>query len=164
MTAKNSDNNPYKFKNYFMKNDNIWQKTLSKDEKVEYEFSIGDRYIKFCLIMWGIISVLLTFVGLITFPIAFFYFYFYLRKANIYAFTNKRVLIHRGWLSTHMVSVDYSRITDIHVTEGFFERVITHTGSLAIITAGSTSDQIILKKVNAPYELKKKLDLLREGK
>ncbi len=149
-----------------MKNENIWQKTLSKDEKVEYEFSVGDRYIKFYLIIWGIVSLpfLITGIGVFSFLIALFYFAFYLRKANIYAFTNKRVLIHRGWLSTHMVSVDYSRITDIHVTEGFLERIITHTGTLAVITAGSTADQVIFKNVNAPYELKKKLDLLRDGK
>lgn len=144
----------------------IWDKTLSKDERVEYEFSVGARYITFSLIMWGIISLpfVLAIVGVFVFLIALFYFGFYVKKANTYAFTNKRVLIHRGWLSTHMISVDYSKITDVHVSEGFFQRLLTHTGTLAIVTAGSTSDQIVLKNIESPYELKKKLDHLKDGK
>ena len=144
----------------------IWDKTLSKDEKVEYEFSVGSKYITFSLIMWGIISLpfVLAIIGVIMFLVALFYFGFYVKKANTFAFTNKRVLIHRGWLSTRMISVDYSKITDVHVSEGFFERVLTHTGTLAIVTAGSTSDQIVLKHIDAPYELKKKLDHLKDGK
>lgn len=150
-----------------MKNENIWRKALSKDEKVEYEFSVGDRYVKFYLIIFGILSVLFLIMapglGIFTFIVSFFYYGFYLKKANIFAFTNKRVLIHRGWLSTHLVSVDYSKITDVHVTEGILERIITHTGALGIISAGSTSDQIVVKNVSEPYELKKRLDSLKDG-
>ncbi|MEI6597334.1 MAG: PH domain-containing protein [bacterium] len=92
----------------------------------------------------------------------FFYFGFYLKAANAYAFTNKRVLIHQGWLSTHMISVDYSKITDVHIRESFFAKIITHTGNIAIITAGTTRDQIILGNVNEPYEIKKRLDALKD--
>jgi len=147
-----------------MNYEKIWQKTLASDEKVEYEFSIGGKYIKFQLIVWGIISLLLLLVmglGLFTFLGALFYFAFYLKVANAFAFTNKRVLVHRGWLSTHMISVDYSKITDIHVVEPFFDRVLTHTGNIAIITAGTTTDQIVLQHISDPYEVKKKLDALK---
>ena len=161
----------------------IWAKTLASDEKVQIEFSIGDRYQKFRTISWGIISLLLFFFGIyaaflkgaspgvavfLAFPclsvflIAKFYFGYYLKVANAYAFTNKRVLIHRGWLSTHTISVDYAKITDVHITEPIFERFITHTGNIAIITAGSTSDQIVLLHVKAPYEIKKQLDSLKD--
>lgn len=142
----------------------IWQKTLASDEKVEHEFSIGDKYIKFELVLWGVICLPFLFVmglGLFFFLIVLFYFAFYLRVANAYAFTNKRVLIHRGWLSTHMISVDYSKITDIHIREPFFDRILTHTGNIAIITAGTTTDQITLQHISDPYEVKKKLDALK---
>lgn len=148
-----------------MKYEQIWQKTLNSDEKVECEFSVGDKYIKFGLTMWGIISVPLILAlgfGIFTFLGAYFYYGFYLKKAHAYAFTNKRVLVHRGWLSTNMISVDYSKITDIHVKEQFFDKVITHTGHIAIITAGTTTDQIVLSHVSNPYELKKKLDSLKD--
>ena len=147
-----------------MNYEKIWQKTLANDEKVEYEFSIGGKYIKFQLIIWGIVSLPLLLImglGLFTFLAALFYFAFYLKAANAFALTNKRVLVHRGWLSTHMISVDYSKITDIHVVEPLFDRVLTHTGNIAIITAGTTTDQIVLQHISDPYEVKKKLDALK---
>jgi uncharacterized membrane protein YdbT with pleckstrin-like domain len=147
-----------------MNYEKIWQKTLANDEKIEYEFSIGDKYIKFQLIVWGILCLPLLLVvglGIPVFFVVLFYFAFYLKAANAFAFTNKRVLIHRGWLSTHTISVDYSKITDIHVMEPFFDRVLTHTGNIAIITAGSTADQIVLQHIGDPYEVKKRLDALK---
>ncbi|MBU4142130.1 PH domain-containing protein [Patescibacteria group bacterium] len=148
-----------------MNYEKIWQKTLSGDEKIEYEFSVGDGYVKFGLFVWGIISFLLLFaagLGIFIFLIVLFYYAFYLKAANAYAFTNKRVLIHRGWLSTHLTSVDYSKITNINIQEPFFNRILTRTGNIAIITAGTTTDQIVLRNINAPYEIKKKLDLLKD--
>ena len=148
-----------------MKYEKIWEKTLSADEKVEVEFSVGDRYRKFGLIAWGIISLPLLFaagMGIFVFLIALFYYGYYLKVANAYAFTNKRVLIHRGWLSTHTISVDYSKITDVHITEPFFNKIITHTGNLSINTAGTTTDQIMLSHIKSPYEIKKQLDNLKD--
>lgn len=148
-----------------MKYEKVWEKTLGSDEKVEFEFSIGDRYRKFGLIVWGVISLPLLFLaglGVITFLIALFYYGYYLKVANAYAFTNKRVLIHRGWLSTHTISVDYPKITDVHITEPFLDRVATHTGNAAINTAGTTRDQIVLQHIERPYEVKKQLDALKD--
>ena len=45
--------------------------------------------------------------------------------------------------------------------EPFFDRVLTHTGTIAIITAGTITDQIVLQHINDPYEMKKKLDALK---
>jgi uncharacterized membrane protein YdbT with pleckstrin-like domain len=150
-----------------MNYEKIWNKTLSPDEKVEYEFSIGNRYRKFFLIIWGIISLPFLFAydyrfGILIFLIALFYYGFYLKVANAYAFTNKRVLIHRGWLSTNTTSIDYSKITDVYIQEPFFDRLITHTGHIAINTAGTTLYEVILKHIESPYEVKKKLDALKD--
>ncbi|MFA5211557.1 MAG: PH domain-containing protein [Patescibacteria group bacterium] len=143
----------------------IWDKTLSKGEEVKYSFSIGDRYIKFNLIAWGVVSVFLLPAmgfGVLTFLIALFYYKFYLRVANAYAFTNKRVLIHTGWLSTHSTSIDYSKITDVHVREPFFDKVVTKTGDIAINTAGSGAIEVILRHIEKPYEIKKQLDEMKD--
>lgn len=137
----------------------VWQKILSKDEIVKEEFSISNRYIK----IWGIVSVVITSISIVIPIILAFYYFFYLKRANIYAFTNKRILIHKGWLSTHLTSVDYHKITDIHVKEGFFERIITKSGSLIIDTAGTSGEEIILKNVANPYKLKKLLDELKDN-
>lgn len=153
-----------------MRYEKIWKKVLSADEKVEYEFSVGKGYIVAGIVCWGIISICLAFIGglwigisILLFLIALFHYGFYEKAANVYAFTNKHVLIHRGWLSTHTISVDYAKITDVHIRERFSDRLITHTGSIAIITAGTTTDQILLQHINGPYEVKKKLDALKDA-
>lgn len=140
-----------------MSNVDVWNKVLSEGEKIEYEFSVGDQFIKFNLIFWLIVSLLLWPLALFV----IFYYGFYLKKANIYAFTNKRVLIHRGWLSTSLVSIDYNKITDIAVTENFFAKLLTKTGNLIINTASTDTAKVILLNIAVPYEVKKKLDRIR---
>ena len=142
----------------------IWAKVLSSDEKTKYEFGISGKYIRFALILWGIISVLLLFamgLGIITFLIAYFYYAFYLRASNAYAFTNKRVLIHSGQLSTSLKSIDYNKITDIKIDEGFFERILYKTGSITINTAGTGLAEVILRHIDKPYEVKKQLEKIK---
>lgn len=142
----------------------IWQKILAEGETVQHEFSISKRYRIIGMIGGGLVS-LFFFSAMATMIILllmiFFYFGFYLRVANAYAFTNKRVLIHRGWLSTHTTSIDYDKITDITVTEPFIDRIITQSGHLTVNTAGTGLHEVIIKHVDQPYELKKKLDALR---
>jgi len=100
-------------------------------------------------------------LGIITFLIAYFYYNFYLRRANIYAFTNKRVLIHKGWLSTSLKSIDYDKITDLSVDQGFFERTFYKTGSITINTAGTGLPEVILRHIDQPYEIKKQLEKIK---
>jgi uncharacterized membrane protein YdbT with pleckstrin-like domain len=144
------------------RNEQVWSKVLSSNEELKYEFSIGSQYIKTYLIIWGIISLCTLMLAPIVFAVAFLYLKIYLPKANIYGFTNKRVLIHRGFFSTDLVSVDYSKITDVTVKESFLDKSFTKSGQLYINTAGSGGKEIILQHVAHPYEIKKKLDELRD--
>jgi len=152
-----------------MKYEKIWKKVLNLDEKVEYEFSISEKYRKFLMNFLFIISLFLLFGGnwgAIIFILAilniWFYFGWYIKIANAYAFTNKRILIYRGWIATDIVSVDYSKITDIAAEEPFFEKIITKSGTLSINTAGSPQPEIVLRHIDSPYETKKKLDSLKD--
>jgi len=158
----------------------IWDKVLSNEEKVEFEFSISDRYCKFNFWFYSLInlffilaifSLLLTqskataFMFFVFFEAAlWFKFLFYLKASNAYAFTNKRVLIHRGWLNTGVISIDYDKITDIMVIEPFIERILFKTGALKVNTAGTGSHEVVLWYISEPYEIKKKLDLIRSTK
>jgi uncharacterized membrane protein YdbT with pleckstrin-like domain len=143
----------------------LWNKILSEEETVEYEFSISSRYRNFWVILFGLLAlplVLIPKAGIILFSIVLVaiwsYYGFYLKKSNAYAFTNKRVLIHKGWLSTVTTSVDYSKITDVSVIEKFFERVLFGSGELVINTAGTANEEILLKHIAAPHDVKKELD------
>ncbi len=145
-------------------NQEVWDKILGKDEKVKHSFTIGPRYLKYNLIAGAIICVPFVFAygfGVVLFLIILFNYGFYAKKLNIYAFTDKRVLIHKGWLSTHMTSIDYSKITDVHVREQFLDKIVYHTGDLAINTAGSGRLEVFLRHIENPYEVKKILDELK---
>lgn len=149
-----------------MTNEKIWNKLLNLDEDVKYSFSIGKRYLKISLIIGCVLGVLLllltTWFGVIVILGSIFYYGWYLKRANKYAFTNKRILIHKGWLNTKLISVDYDKITDIEVEEPFIERLLFKTGGISINTAGTTLKEIVLKHIETPYETKKELDRLRK--
>ena len=78
--------------------------------------------------------------------------------ANAYALTDRRMLVHKGWLSTSTISIEYKNITDITVDEPFLERLITKTGSLSVNTAGSGIKEVVLRHITTPYEVRKKID------
>ena len=90
-----------------------------------------------------------------------FYLFFYKKISRAYAFTDRRIAIHTGWLSTKMISIDYNQITDIKIEEPFLGKIIYKTGVLQIATAGTGSPPVRFRHIKEPYELKKKLDLLR---
>jgi uncharacterized membrane protein YdbT with pleckstrin-like domain len=136
----------------------IWNKTLKKNEKIEYEFTIA--LIIVCLGS-ALGACFLFFEIYIAAPLLFYY-GFYLRAANAYAFTNARVLVQKGWLSTNMISVDYSKITDVRIKESIIEKLFLGTGTIIINTAGSSASEIIMKSIKSPYELRKKLDSLMD--
>lgn len=147
-----------------MDESNIWKRVLSSNEVIKREFSIGKNYIIINLIFWLIFGGILLRgeIGVFVIFLTLFYYLFYLKQANHYAFTNKRVLIIKGWLSTKLTSIDYDKITDITVLEPFLDRLIYKTGSLAINTAGTALHEVVLKHIEDPYKIKQELDEIRD--
>ena len=142
-----------------------WNKVLGAGETVEHEFSLSPRFIYVNIFFWffvGLATVWIYGAGFILFALALFYFGFYLRWANHFAITNKRVIIHRGWLSTHMTSADFPQITDIAVEQSLTERLLYGSGKILINTAGSAAYEIILTNIGNPYEVKRQLSLAME--
>ncbi|OHA17703.1 MAG: hypothetical protein A2664_03755 [Candidatus Taylorbacteria bacterium RIFCSPHIGHO2_01_FULL_46_22b] len=143
-----------------MRYQKIWNKIVTSDEHIEFEFSISWRYIYIHLSAWMLLSLATVWIyglGVLIFAIALFYFTFYIPVSNAYAFTNKRILIHRGWLSTSVQSVDYGRITDVHTSQNFVEKIVMGTGQLAIDTAGGDDIEVKLIHIANPYKVKQKL-------
>jgi uncharacterized membrane protein YdbT with pleckstrin-like domain len=149
-----------------MEYEHIWKKALRDDETVQYEFSLSKKYRNFYLVLFSIIGLFFMLgsfpTGVIILLLVFFYFGFYLRVSNAYALTDKRVLIHRGWLSTNATSIEYQHITDVTVQEPFLERIITKSGDLSINTAGTSAKEVVLKHIATPYEVRKKIDEIRK--
>jgi len=143
-----------------MKFSKTWNKVLGSEERVEYEFSLSPQYLNVNLGWWFIVGLLTVWIyglGVLIFAAALFYFGFYLRWANHFAITNKRILIHRGWLSTSMTSVDFSQITDIEAHQSFSERILYKSGKLLVNTAGSAAHEVVLVNIGNPYAVKQKL-------
>lgn len=142
----------------------VWNRVLAPNEEIKFEFSLGSRYLALARNSWIVLGIpLLLLYGLgIIFIIVGFGWGWYLRRAHNFAFTDKRILILKGWLSTHLISVDYNKITDVRVEEPLFERVFFKTGRLIINTAGTDVPEIKLINIESPYEIKKKLDTIRE--
>jgi membrane protein YdbS with pleckstrin-like domain len=101
------------------------------------------------------IALGLAFLLLIT-PIIVLYNLFYLKISNEFVFTEKRILVKRGWLTTRVKSIYYGRITNTSIRQSFIERFIK-SGSLFISTAGSEGYEAKLLHVGRPYELKRDL-------
>lgn len=147
-----------------LKYQQIWDKVLSTGENLKYEFSVSDSFLKFALIANILFSIPFMFLGGIGFiwlGISLFVCLYYMKVANAYAFTDKRVLIHTGWLNTNLTSVDFNKITDVYVRQRFLDKLIIKSGDLAINTAGTNHKEIILKNIANPYEVKKILDSLK---
>lgn len=160
----------------------ILEKVLGPNEEIKYQFSLGERYLKIkkvltislgtllLMIIGALISftfeisaiiVVLIMIGLLALLVLFSFLYFgwYLRIANVYIFTNRRIVIHKGWLSTRLVSVNFRQITDIKVIQLFVDKVIYGTGALKIDTAGMgiKGHSITLFRIENPYAIKRKL-------
>jgi uncharacterized membrane protein YdbT with pleckstrin-like domain len=147
----------------------IWKKVLSPDEQVKYEFSISKKYRLSCAFAGYLAGIILAFtpgyyIGGLVALASFLYFIYFLKVSNAYAFTNKRVVIYRGWITSELISIDYNKITEV-VVEQKLLGTITKSGDLIINTAGGGSpenkmDQRI-SNIDDPYETKKKLDQIR---
>jgi membrane protein YdbS with pleckstrin-like domain len=146
----------------------IWQKITGDGEEVKKEFSKGDRYIKISLIIWLIVAFFFFIsedfrgIGVLIALIVLFYYPFYLRVANLYGFTDRRVIIHQGWLSTRMISVDYDKVTDVSAKQGILEKILFKTGDIFIATAGTNRREVTLTRIQDPYQVKKELDKIRD--
>ena len=85
---------------------------------------------------------------------------FHLYHANRYLLTTRRVMIKNGIFGVKLTAALYDKITHIEVDQGFIDRILLHHGSIIINTAGSNKDEIVLKFVDYPIELKNLLERL----
>jgi len=157
----------------------VEQNLIAPNEKIRYQFGLGSFYSQMNVapfFVFGILAFIIT--GFINDPpflsiiigllgvfliIIGFAFNHYYKTAFKYIFTDRRVIIYNGWLSSKTISLDYDKITDIRVIQDYWEKLFYQTGTLTIDTAGSAADgeEIVLKNINNPYQIKQALDQLR---
>lgn len=163
---------------------NIVEKILSPSEEIRFQFSLGEKYLKIMKIVIILIgSVLLLAIALslyhifeltliivvliigvslaLVIGITHFYYGWFLIRSNIYVVTNKRIIIHKGWLFTDLKSVSFQQITDIRVIQSFVDKMLFNTGILKINTAGRDDYEVILHHIENPHKVKTKIVEIR---
>lgn len=112
-------------------------------------------------IVGSIFLVILAIFVFIIAPFHFFYYRFYLKISHEYIFSDKRIIVKNGWISTNTISVHYGRITDVTISQGITDRILG-IGAISVSTAGNEGHLISLTHVPNPYNLKKELYDLKE--
>lgn len=80
--------------------------------------------------------------------------------ANRYILTSKRLMIKKGLFGVKLSVALYDKITHLEVDQSFMDRVFLHHGDVIINTAGINRNEIILKSVDYPMEIKNLLERL----
>lgn len=101
-----------------------------------------------------LIKILILVFVFIILPIIIIYNAWYIKISNEFILTDKRLIVKRGWLNTHIKTIYYNRITDMSIRQTLLEKIIK-TGTLSISTAGSDGYEAILLHIKSPYKIKK---------
>lgn len=75
-------------------------------------------------------------------------------RAKKYIITNKRVISDYTFIQKQSSSAELHKITDVYLKQGLMDRVF-NVGSLEINTAGSNKKEIIIERIETPFEIKK---------
>ncbi len=140
-----------------------WTKYLAADENLEKEFGISIRYRTASLVIIVLIAIVISFfnifVAIMVLLLGILYWY-YLKRAKHYAFTNKRIILVDSFIGENVVNIDYKQITDIEVTQSFFDQ-IGGWGTLTVNTAGTHLPEVNISLIDNPQAAKQTLDQIR---
>lgn len=76
------------------------------------------------------------------------------RRSHTYYLTQEGVKYEFSFVSRNLISVEYNKIQDLAVTQGFIERILD-LGTIKINTAGSPSVEVKFQGVKNPYLIEK---------
>lgn len=79
--------------------------------------------------------------------------------SNRYLLTTRRVMVKKGLFSVKLTAALYDKITHLEVDQTLVDRILHH-GSVIIHTAGQNKNEIIIKYVDYPLEVKNLMERL----
>lgn len=80
-------------------------------------------------------------------------------NANRYLLTTRRVMVKKGLFSVRLTAALYDKITHLEVDQSVLDRILHH-GDIIINTAGQNKNEMILRYVDYPMEIKNLLERL----
>lgn len=161
----------------------------TKDEKTELGCGIGNRHLLFDLakgalfFVFAAVVAVLPFEQLFTDPaleniagfarialivlllllgFAAVWQYIYLKISVWYAFTDRRLIIVKGFLVHDYTSIDYFKITNLHVDEELIEKYIFKTATLIIYIDSEVNNVFKLERIQ-PYTDAQRVIYRRKG-
>src|SRR3989344_1875725 len=146
------------------RHEQYWQRFLLPGERAIHTFGISGGYIfVFWVLPFLLMLVLAGAIGLSNAVLCFFFLIpafsflvpvFYELLFVHYAITDQRVMEREGVLHKRFVTVDLPSITDVLIREPFFERFITHTGTISVNTAGGPGIELRFRHVRRPFDVR----------
>jgi uncharacterized membrane protein YdbT with pleckstrin-like domain len=141
-----------------------WSKIFAPEETMQKEFGVSSLYLNALLACALLVGIAICFVsvyaGILLFVLLVL-FWFYMKKAKHYAFTNKRLILVDALIGENVVSVDYNQITDITLEQSVIGQ-IGKWGTIIINTAGNNAPSYTLSFIHNPQEIKQALDAIRD--
>lgn len=142
---------------------------LQKGEKISDQITFSQRYVNATQIIVYILCfcAFYAFVEALVFCLiaVFVYCNFYLKAANQYYITNKRIIRREGLISVDYSSISYQKITDFKLKQNLFERFVTRSGSIYFSSAGSSGFEVKFQNIDKPFKTLKLInELIAESK
>lgn len=161
------------------KQKNIFKKYLSEDEELVLVTGLSKAYLRSKFIIYllfpgmlflglglgfgwifGIDKIVALIIGLLLMFLATLLKTMHIFHANRYLLTTRRVIVKKGLLSVRLTAALFDKITHLEVDQSITDRLLLHHGTIIVNTAGSNKEEISLKFVDSPMELKNLLERL----
>ena len=126
--------------------------TLPENETIEMEISFHWTH---ALIAW----LYLVFLGWLLVGIYLFVSMYVEKWMTERALTNRRLVIKRGLISRQTEEISFNRIEEVNLNQSILQRIL---GSGDIRVTGTGSGEVIMKNIDAPLSVQKKINEVRQ--
>ena len=125
--------------------------TLQDNETIEMEISFHWTH---TLVAW----LYLLFLGWLIIGV-FLFISMYLEKwTTERALTNRRLILKRGFIRRKTEEISFNRVEEVNLSQSILQRIL---GSGDIKVTGTGAGEIMLKNIDDPLEVQKKVNELR---
>ena len=126
--------------------------TLPENETIEMEISFHWTH---ALIAW----LYLVFLGWLLVGIYLFVSMHIAKWTTERALTNRRLVIKRGLISRQTEEISFNRIEEVNLNQSMLQRIL---GSGDIRVTGTGSGEVVMKNIDAPLSVQKKINEVRQ--
>ena len=128
--------------------------TLPESETIALEISFHWTH---TFIAW----LYLLFLGWLTIGVFLFVSMFLEKWTTERALTNRRLILKRGFIRRKTEEISFNRVEEVNLSQSILQRIL---GSGDIKITGTGTGEILLKNIDGPLDVQKKVNELRNWK